>query len=508
MNAILQTVDLVKQFPTVRANDRVSIALREGEIIGILGENGAGKTTLMNMLYGLFRPTSGTISIDGQEVEFTSPRDAIAAGLGMVHQHFMLVETLTVTENIILGAEPQRAQIIDYKQARRDVVALSRQYGFHIDPDELIVKLSVGQQQRVEILKALYRKARILILDEPTAVLTPQEVEEFFNIVSRLAEERTAVIIITHKLDEIKKITNRVYVMRLGKVIGERATKHVSKKELARMMVGREIHLGERMRRPQPTLGASRPPLLEARSITTLNDRNLVAVDEISFAVNDGEIVGIAGVDGNGQTELAEMLVGLRKITRGTLIYRGEDISASSTYERIGKKIGYVPADRQKYGLALSMYVRENMILGTHRLPPFARHSILQREPVVRHADDLARRFDVRPTNTDTIVSHLSGGNQQKVILAREFSRDPALLIISQPTRGLDVGAIEYIHAQIMRMRNEGVGIVLFSLELDEIFALADRILVMYNGRVTHEDKPDNTTPHTIGAYMMGAHEQ
>ncbi len=509
MSTILKTVDLVKQFPAVLANDRVSIELRPNEVVGILGENGAGKTTLMNMLYGLFHPTSGGIYINDKEVHFSSPRDAISAGLGMVHQHFMLVETLTVTENVILGSEPSSASIIDYKKARAEVKELSERYGFHIDPDERIINMSVGLQQRVEILKALYRKVRILILDEPTAVLTPNEVTEFLSIVERLVKEGTSVIIITHKLGEIKQITNRVYVMRQGKIVGERNTDDIDTRDMTRMMVGREVQLSKRLERPAtpaPAAGKGKtaPALLDVRSVSVGSDRNLTAVDEISLQVNAGEIVAIAGVEGNGQAEFAEALIGLRKLEGGEIVYKGDDISRTSTRKRISQNIGHVPADRHKYGLVLSMHLFENVCLGYHRRAPFSKRHVLQQEKMIEYSSELAQKFDVRPPDVRNYASHLSGGNQQKLILAREFSRTPALLVISQPTRGLDVGAIEYIHEQIMGIRNAGAGAVLFSLELDEIFALADRILVMYRGKIVHETVPEKSTPQKLGIYMTG----
>lgn len=501
---ILETRGIVKRFPKVLANDDINIRLHEGEILCLLGENGAGKSTLMNVLYGLYKPTSGAIVLDGKEVVFNSPKDAIRAGLGMVHQHFMLVDTLTVTENIILGAEPGKGGTIDYREARRQVRDLSQRFGLRIDPDARIENLSVGLQQRVEILKALYRQANILILDEPTAVLTPQEVEELFEVIKALRDGGKSIIIITHKLEEVKAISDRVYILRRGRIEGERRTADVSKADLANLMVGRNVVLTVQ-REPHE---AHPEPVFSVENLRVYDDRRHAAVNGLSLEVRPGEVVGIAGVDGNGQSELAEAIMGLRAVADGHLYHLGEDIARLSTKQRINRSISYVPADRQRYGLVLPMTVAENVALGYHDRAPNSRGLVLDYPAMNAAAEDLIERFDIRTPGPLAPAAHLSGGNQQKVILAREFTRKPTFLLVSQPTRGLDVGAIEYIHSEILRMRELDVGILLISLELEEIFALADRILVLYEGRIVKELLPEQTDEHEVGLYMTGGTER
>jgi simple sugar transport system ATP-binding protein len=501
---ILETRHLVKQFPKVLANDDISITLKEGEILSLLGENGAGKSTLMNMLYGLYKPTSGTILLDGKEVEFSSPKDAIRLGLGMVHQHFMLVDTLTVTENIILGAEPGKNGIIDYKKARQEVVDISARYGLKVDPDEKIENLSVGLLQRVEILKSLYRKAKILILDEPTAVLTPQEVDELFEVIEELRKGGLSLIIITHKLEEVKAISDRVYILRRGKLEGERFTKDCTKEELANLMVGRSVVLTVEKQPKTP----GEKPVFEIENLRVLNDKDFAAIDGLSLSVRPGEVVGIAGVDGNGQSELAEAIMGLRPVKDGIISHLGDNIAGMNTKELIGRSISYVPADRQRFGLVLPMTVSENIAIGYHDREPNVKGINLNFKAMDKYAGELVEQFDIRPPVVDTAAGNLSGGNQQKVILAREFSRKPTFLLVSQPTRGLDVGAIEYIHNQILAMRDKDVGILLISLELEEIFSLSDRILVLYEGKIVKELVPEKTTDKQVGFYMTGGKEQ
>jgi simple sugar transport system ATP-binding protein len=498
--AILETRHIVKQFPKVLANDDINLVLNEGEILCLLGENGAGKSTLMNVLYGLYKPTAGEILLHGERVEFSSPRDAIDKGLGMVHQHFMLVDTLTVTENIILGSEPGRGPQIDYRAARAEVVELSQRYGLRIDPDEKIMNLSVGLQQRVEILKALYRKARILILDEPTAVLTPQEVEELFTVIRGLRDNGVSIIIITHKLEEVKAISDRVYILRRGKIEGERRTADVSKDDLANLMVGRNVVLTVTRTAHEPGSKA----VFQINDLRVRDDRGVAAVDGLSLNVRPGEVVGIAGVDGNGQTELAEAIMGLRGVESGSLRHLGDDIAALSTRERIHRRISYVPADRHRYGLVLPFTVAENIAMGYHDRAPNTRGFSLDYPAMTAQAEQLITDFDIRTPGPLAPAGHLSGGNQQKVILAREFTREPSFLLVSQPTRGLDVGAIEYIHAQILAMRDRDVGVLLISLELEEIFALADRILVLYEGAIVKEFKPEETDEREVGFFMTG----
>lgn len=501
---ILETRHIVKQFPKVLANDDINLTLQEGEILCLLGENGAGKSTLMNVLYGLYKPTSGTIVLDGEEVEFSSPRDAIDRGLGMVHQHFMLVDTLTVTENIILGSEPGSGPVIDYKNARQQVKELSERYGLHVDPDARIMNLSVGLQQRVEILKALYRKAKILILDEPTAVLTPQEVEELFTVIRTLRDSGVSIIIITHKLEEVKAIANRVYILRRGRIEGERKIADVTKEELANLMVGRSVVLTVH-REPHE---AKPEPVFAVENLRVLDDRAVTAVDGLSLTVKPGEVVGIAGVDGNGQSELAEAIMGLRPAAGGRILLRGKDIEKLTTRERINQRISHVPADRQRFGLVLPFTVAENIAIGYHDRAPNSRGLVLDYPGMEKQAEGLISSYDIRTPGPLAPAAHLSGGNQQKVILAREFSRNPDFLLVNQPTRGLDVGAIEYIHSQVLRMRGQDVGVMLISLELEEIFALSDRILVMYEGRIVKELKPEETDEREVGFYMTGGKER
>lgn len=503
-NVILETQHIVKQFPKVLANDDISIKLQEGEILCLLGENGAGKSTLMNVLYGLYQPTSGRILLDGRDVQFSSPRDAIDRGLGMVHQHFMLLDPFTVTENIILGAEPGRGPTIDYGAARRQVKELSDRYGLRIDPDAKIENLSVGLQQRVEILKALYRRARILILDEPTAVLTPQEVDEFFTVIRGLRESGVSIIIITHKLEEVRAISNRVYILRRGRVEGERETGNVTTAELANLMVGRSVVLTVE-RTPHEV---QPEPVFEIEGLHVLDDRRIPAVQDLSLTVRPGEVVGIAGVDGNGQPELAEAIMGLRPVESGIIRHLGEDVAGVSTRDRIHRSISYVPADRHRYGLVLPFTVAENIALGYHDRSPNAYRGQLDYEGMNGNAADLIKRFDIRTSGPEAAAMQLSGGNQQKVILAREFSRKPTFLLVNQPTRGLDVGAIEYIHSEILAMRDKDVGILLISLELEEIFGLADRILVLYGGRIVRELLTEETNEKEVGLYMMGGKER
>ena len=500
---ILETRDIVKQFPRVLANKDISIKLYENEILSLLGENGAGKSTLMNILYGLYTPTSGEIHLDGQAVQFHSPKDAIEQGLGMVHQHFMLVDPLTVTENIILGAEPGKGGTVDYKQARKEVVELSEKYNLHVDPDAPVETLSVGIQQRVEILKALYRQAKILILDEPTAVLTPQEVDELFDVIRGLRDGGVSIIIITHKLEEVKAISDRVYILRGGEMVGERITSETTTAQLANLMVGRDVVLTVEKKEKK----AGNKSVFQIEDLRVLNIKNFPAVDGLSLEVKPGEIVGIAGVDGNGQSELAEAIMGLLPVEQGKISHLGEDITHLSTKQRIKRSISYVPSDRQRFGLILPMTIGENIMMGYHDRPPNSKGLRLDYSYINAHAGELSKSYDIRTPDVQNPVEKLSGGNQQKVILAREFSREPTFLLVSQPTRGLDVGAIEYIHSQILAMRDNNVAVLLISLELEEIFSLSDRILVLYEGKIVKEFKPEETTDKEVGFYMTGGKE-
>ncbi|MBI9101693.1 MAG: ABC transporter ATP-binding protein [Spirochaetales bacterium] len=496
----LEMRNIVKRFPRVLANNNINLKLHEGEILSLLGENGAGKSTLMNVLYGLYKPTSGQIFLDGNETSFSSPRDAIEKGLGMVHQHFMLVDTLTVTENIILGTEPGKGGIIDYKAAREEVIEISKKYRLDIDPDAKIENLSVGLQQRVEILKALYRKAKILILDEPTAVLTPQEVDELFEVVKTLVETGVSIIIITHKLEEVKSISDRVYILRRGEITGEHQTSDVTKADLANLMVGRDVVLTVARKEGK----AKGSPVFTLDNLKVMSDKDILAVEGLSLDIKPGEIVGIAGVDGNGQDELAEAIRGLRPVESGKVIFNGEDVSSLSTVAKIRRKMGYVPSDRHRFGLVLPMTISENVAMGYHLNAPNAKGINLDLSHMDENAEKLVKDFDIRTPGVNVPASNLSGGNQQKVILAREFSKEPEFLLVAQPTRGLDVGAIEYIHSQILNMREKNVAILLISLELEEIFALSDRILVLYEGKIVKEFEPDKTSDKEVGLYMTG----
>ncbi|MDC7127226.1 MAG: ABC transporter ATP-binding protein [Spirochaetales bacterium] len=502
-NVVLEMRNIVKQFPKVLANNNINIKLHEGEILSLLGENGAGKSTLMNVLYGLYKPTSGEILLNGESVVFSSPKDAISRGLGMVHQHFMLVDTLTVTENIILGSEPGRGGLINYKTARAEVKKLSDQYGLKVDPDEIVENLSVGLQQRVEILKALYRKARILILDEPTAVLTPQEVDELFQVVKALVASGVSVIIITHKLEEVKEISDRSYILRRGEISGECNTADVSKAELANMMVGRDVVLS--VNKDAKTITSE--PVIKIKDLCVKDDKELFAVNNLNLEISPGEIVGIAGVDGNGQSELAEAIRSLRPVDSGIIEFNGENITDLSTKELIKRKMGYVPADRHRFGLVLPMTVAENSVLGYHNRPPAVRSQrgvAMDLKEIDAISTKLVEEYDIRTPGVSVPAGNLSGGNQQKIILAREFSREPEFLLVSQPTRGLDVGAIEYIHKQILAMREKGVAILLISMELEELFSLSDRIEVMFEGKLVKSFKPEETDEKEVGLYMTG----
>ncbi len=517
---ILQMDNITKKFPKVIANENISINLKKGEILALLGENGAGKSTLMNILYGLYKPTSGDIFLEGKKVVFHSPKDAIKNNLGMVHQHFMLVENLSVTENIILGEEPTRYGFINYKDAREKVKQISMKFQLEVDPDEKIENLSVGLQQRVEILKALYRKAKILILDEPTAVLTPQEIEKLFFVIKNLVKTGVSVIIITHKLEEVLDIANRVYILRRGKIVGEKLIGNVTKNELANLMVGRDVVLTV-TRTPKQRADK---PIIEIKDLTVYNNKKIKAVNNLSLSVYPGEIVGIAGVDGNGQTELAEAIIGYRESFDGSIIFDNKPLSINDkskhknlssilnniffdknyVKERLKSGISIVPADRQKHGLILDMQVAENLVLGVQENGKYWKKGLLKWNTIYEFSEDLIKKFDIRTPNSKNYASNLSGGNQQKVILAREFSKTPKFALIVQPTRGLDVGAIEYIHKRILEMRDANYAILLISLELEEIFSLSDRILVIYNGEITREFKTENTDQMEVGFYMMG----
>lgn len=497
---VLETQHITKRFGHLVANDDISIALKNGEILAILGENGAGKTTLMNILFGLYRPTSGAIRLHGAEVSFRSPREAIAAGLGMVHQHFMLVPPLTVTQNIILGQEPVKNGRILYDKARKEVLELSKRFGLEIDPDAHVMDLPVGLQQRVEILKALYRKASVLILDEPTAVLSPREVEELFDVLKKLAASGTSIIIITHKLEEALSIANRVYVLRRGKLVAEMDASRATPQELAHQMVGRPVVLA--VEKPEPH-NTTTVPILKLDKLCVRSQRGLPALVNVDLSIHRGEILGIAGVEGNGQDELCKAVMGLCSIESGSIRYKDKDITHWNSRRRIEAGMGYIPEDRHSSGLVLPFTLSENLILGKSDKPPLCRYGILDKGEIDSNATRLMQQYDIRAERPATVVSTLSGGNQQKVVVAREFSRNPDFLLISQPTRGLDVGAIEYIYKKINELKVQGVGILLISMELEEIFALADRIAVLHKGEVVFESPAQATSQTEVGEYMF-----
>ncbi len=497
----LELRGITKRFPGVVANDHVDLTVEPGEIHALLGENGAGKTTLMNILYGLYHADEGEILVDEKPVKFQSPGDAIAAGLGMVHQHFMLVPVFTVTENIMLGVESTRGRIgfLDRRAARRNVEEISEKFGLHIPPDAIVEELPVGVQQRVEIVKALYREAEVLILDEPTAVLTPQETEELFVIMRSLKESGKSIIFITHKLKEVLAIADRITVMRRGKMVGTTTAGETTEEKLASMMVGRTVRL-----RVQKTRAKPGEPVLDVEDLIVYDDRGHVAVDGLSLEVRSAEIVCVAGVQGNGQTELVEAITALRPVVSGGIRILGRDVTQASVDRVLESGVGHIPEDRVEDGLVLDFSIADNLVLDTYDKPPFARWIVRDEEAILKTADERARDFDIRTPSVRQAVATLSGGNQQKVIVAREFSRPIQLLVASQPTRGLDVGSIEYIHERLVEKRDQGVAVLIVSSELDEVLALADRIAVMYRGRIVDVLAAEEATREELGLLMAG----
>lgn len=500
MAPILELRGITKQFPGVLANDHIDLTLEQGEIHALLGENGAGKTTLMNILYGLYQPTEGEIFVRGERITVHSPSDAIKAGIGMVHQHFMLVPVFTVTENVMLGEEEVKpGGFLDRQKAANKIRQISEQYGLEVDPSSYVRDLPVGVQQRVEIIKLLYRQADILIFDEPTAVLTPQEADELFKIMRSLAEKGKSIIFITHKLREVLDVSDRITVIRRGKVVGGTTPAEADQNLLASMMVGREVDLV--LERTPLQAGEA---VLEVTDLLVADDRKQVAVDGVSFAVRKGEVLGVAGVQGNGQTELAEAVTGLRKVTSGSIRLLGNEITGLTPRKITELGSAHVPEDRQADGLVLAFPVKDNLVLNTYYKEPYARGAVIQWDRVVENAKALIREYDIRTPGYDTHVGNLSGGNQQKVIVARELSRPIHLLVASQPTRGLDVGSIEYIHSQILKKRDSGVAVLLVSTELDEILQLSDRIAVMYRGKIVATVPSEEATKEYLGLLMAG----
>ena len=495
---VLEMRGIRKEFPGTVANDDVDLDVRRGEVHALLGENGAGKSTLMNILYGLYRADAGEIRLNGRDVTFDSARDAIQAGVGMVHQHFMLIPVMTVAENIVLGMEPRGRLLLDERSAEERVRELSEQFGLAVDPAALVSEITVGQEQRVEILKALYRGAGVLILDEPTAVLTPQESQELFGIIRSLKADGKSIIFISHKLNEVLEIADRITVLRRGRKIETVPREGATEASLARAMVGREVLL-------QVEKGPASPGdvLLAVNDLRVVDERGIEKVRGVSFDVRAGEIVGIAGVDGNGQTELIEAITGLRKAESGTVVVAGRTLHEASAREMLDAGVGHIPEDRQRRGLVLEFTIAENIALHDYAKPPAARFGWLFPARLVERAGRLIREFDVRGGGPLSRAGGLSGGNQQKVVVAREIARDPKVLVAAQPTRGLDVGAIEYLHRRIVTERDEGRAILLVSLELDEILSLSDRIFVLYEGELVGEHTGE-VSEEQIGLEMLG----
>jgi simple sugar transport system ATP-binding protein len=495
---MLELKNITKTFGSVVANNDVSFTVHKGTIHAIVGENGAGKSTIMRIAYGFYNADSGEIWFGGKRVDIRNPHDAIALGIGMVHQHFMLVDTMTVAENIILGAETGSATSLDLEKANAEIKKLSDELRLNVNSEALIEDLSVGQQQRVELLKALYRNAELLILDEPTAVLSPQEVEEFFAILRRMKEQGKTVIIITHKLDEVLAISDEVTVMRDGKVVGNVKTSETDARGLARMIVGRDVLLRVEKDEAKPA-----DSVLSVKDLKVLGKHGL-AVDGISFDVRGGEIVGIAGIEGNGQTELIEAIAGLCKPENGTVEFEGKNVTGLDARRLKELGIAHIPEDRHKRGLLLQADLSENSILGVHYRPPVAAGGFLSSAAIDKRVGEIIQNFDVRPPNPELAAKSLSGGNQQKLIIGREFELDPKLLLVSQPTRGVDIGAIEFIHRKLIELRDKGRAILLVSAELEEVTALADRLLVIREGKIVGEADPKTTSVEEIGLMMTG----
>ena len=497
---VLEVRGVTKRFPGVLANDSVDLTVRKGQIVCVLGENGAGKSTLMNIVYGLYQPDVGEIVVNGEPATFASSADAIACGIGMVHQHFQLVPVLTVAENVVLGTELRKGPFLDLARARREVAELSERYGLTVDPDARVEDLSVGAQQRVELIKALYRNADLLILDEPTAVLTPAEVEHFFEVVRSLVAGGKSVVFITHKLKEVLAVADHVTVLRQGRVVGTADPKTSTEASLASLMVGRDVVF-------EVPKGPADPGkvVLDVRELMVADDRGVPMVNGLDLQVRAGEIVGIAGVEGNGQRELVEAVAGMRTAIAGRVAIDDHDIAGWSPRRVAALGVGHVPEDRGKHGLVGAFSVADNLVLNRYHRRPFSRRGVFQRDAITEHARREVEAFDVRTPSTDTPAGSLSGGNQQKCVVARELSGDLRLLVVAQPTRGLDVGSIEFIHSQVVARRDAGAAVLLVSAELDEIFALADRIGVLYRGRLAAVIDRDQATREAVGLLMAGS---
>jgi len=504
MTPVLELRGITKRFPGVLANDHIDLTLEKGSIHALLGENGAGKTTLMNILYGLYRPDEGEIYVNGEKIDIHSPSDAIQRGIGMVHQHFMLIPVFTVTENVMLGDEvTRRGGFLDREKAAQRIRQISEQYGLRVNPESYVKDLPVGVQQRVEIIKLLYREADILIFDEPTAVLTPQEADELFEIMRSLTDQGKSIIFISHKLREVLDVSDIITVIRRGKVVGSTTPAEADQKTLASMMVGREVEL--ELERTPARVGEV---VLEVENLIVADDTDQIAVENVNFEVKSGEILGVAGVQGNGQTELVEALTGLRSKESGKVTLIGKNITDVPVRTITETGAAHIPEDRQRDGLILPFPVMDNLVLCTYYQQPFAKGALIQWDVILKNAEKLIDAFDIRTPSPLTLVGALSGGNQQKVIVARELSRPITLLVAAQPTRGLDVGSIEYIHSQILKRRDEGVAVLLVSTELDEILQLSDRIAVMYRGRITAIVPSEEATKEYIGLLMAGIPEE
>ncbi len=499
MDYVIEMLNIRKEFPGIVANDNITLQVKKGEIHALLGENGAGKSTLMNVLFGLYQPERGEIKVNGKKVNITDPNVANDLGIGMVHQHFMLVDTFTVTENIVLGSEPRKAGRVDLKKAEKEVQELSERYGLNVDPKAKIRDISVGMEQRVEILKTLYRGAEILIFDEPTAVLTPQEIKELIEIMQGLVREGKSIILITHKLKEIMQVCDRCTVIRKGEGIGTVDVKDTNPTELASLMVGREVNFSTEKTPAQP-----KETYLSIKDLHVKDVRGVEMVKGLNLDVRSGEIVGIAGVDGNGQTELIEAITGLRKSESGSVNLR-ENVITNLNPRKVTKSgVSHIPQDRHKFGLVLDFPIGENMVLQSYKDKPFSKNGVLSYKNIYKKAKELIAEYDVRTPDEFTKARALSGGNQQKAIIGREIDRSPDLIIAAQPTRGLDVGAIEFIHSKLIEERDKGRAVLLISFELDEIMNLSDRIAVMFDGEIVAEKKPEETDEQELGLLMAG----